>query len=142
MPVYEYRCNDCRRRVSLYIRGFSESPEPVCTNCGGKNLTRLFSTFARLKTDKDVYESILSDSDLVKGMMANDPRALVEWSRRMEGTEGEKAPEYEEMMERMERGPEYEEMMERMERGERWDEVASEMQERESASSETSELEE
>ena len=129
MPVYEYRCNDCRRRVSLYIRGFSESPEPVCTNCGGKNLTRLFSTFARLKTDKDVYESILSDSDLVKGMMANDPRALVEWSRRMEGTEGEKAPEYEEMMERMERG-------------ERWDEVASEMQERESASSETSELEE
>jgi len=129
MPVYEYRCDDCRRRVSLYIRGFSESPEPVCTNCGGKNLTRLFSTFARLKTDKDVYESILSDSDLVKGMMANDPRALVEWSRRMEGTEGEKAPEYEEMMERMERG-------------ERWDEVASEMQERESASSETSELEE
>jgi len=129
MPVYEYRCDDCRRRVSLYIRGFSESPEPVCTNCGGKNLTRLFSTFARLKTDKDVYENILSDSDLVKGMMANDPRALVEWSRRMEGTEGEKAPEYEEMMERMERG-------------ERWDEVASEMQERESASSETSELEE
>jgi len=104
-------------------------PQPVCDSCGSKDLTRLFSTFARLKTDKDVYEDILSDSDLVKGMVANDPRALVEWSRRMEGTEGEKAPEYEEMMERMERG-------------ERWDEVASEMQERESASSETSELEE
>lgn len=129
MPVYEYRCNNCRRKVSLYVKGFSEMPQPACDNCGSKDLTRLFSTFARLKTDKDVYESILSDSDLVKGMMANDPRALVEWSRRMEGTEGEKAPEYEEMMERMERG-------------ERWDEVASEMQERESASSETSELEE
>ncbi len=129
MPVYEYRCNNCRRRVSFYIRGLSESSEPVCTKCGSKNLTRLFSTFARLKTDKDVYESILSDSDLVKGMMANDPRALVEWSRRMEGTEGEKSPEYEEMMERMERG-------------EGWDKVASDMQERESASSETSESEE
>jgi putative FmdB family regulatory protein len=129
MPVYEYRCNDCRRRVSLYIRGLSEKPEPVCTKCGSKNLTRLFSTFARLKTDKDVYENILSDSDLVKGMMANDPRALVEWSRRMEGTEGEKSPEYEEMMERMEKG-------------ERWEEVASEMQESELASPETSEPEE
>lgn len=129
MPVYEYRCVDCRRRVSLYIRGFSESPEPVCTNCGGKNLTRLFSSFARLKTDKDVYENILSDSDLVKGMMANDPRALVEWSRRMEGTEGEKSPEYEEMMERMERG-------------ERWEKVVGDMQESELASSETSDLEE
>jgi hypothetical protein len=92
-------------------------------------LTRLFSTFARLKTDKDVYENILSDSNLVKGMMANDPRALVEWSRRMEGTEGEKSPEYEEMMERMEKG-------------EGWDKVASDMQEKESASSETSESEE
>jgi len=129
MPVYEYRCNDCRRRVSLYIRGLSERLEPVCTNCGGKNLTRLFSTFARLKTDKDVYENILSDSDLVKGMMANDPRALVEWSRRMEGTEGEKSPEYEEMMERMERG-------------ERWEEVVGDMQESELGSSETSEPEE
>jgi len=129
MPIYEYRCNNCRRRVSLYIRGFSERSEPVCTNCGSKNLTRLFSTFARLKTDKDVYDNILSDSDLVKGMMANDPRALVEWSRRMEGTEGEKSPEYEEMMERMERG-------------EGWDKIASAMQEKELASSETSESEE
>jgi putative FmdB family regulatory protein len=129
MPVYEYRCNNCRRRISLYVRSLSERPEPVCPNCGSQNLTRLFSTFARLKTDKDVYENILSDSDLVKGMMANDPRALVEWSRRMEGTEGEKSPEYEEMMERMERG-------------EGWDKIASDMQEKESASSETSKSEE
>ena len=129
MPVYEYRCNNCRRKVSLYVRGFSEMPQPACDNCGSKDLTRLFSTFATLKTDKDVYEDILSDSQLVNRMMANDPRALVEWSRRMEGTEGEKSPEYEEMIERLERG-------------ERWDKVASDMQEGELASSETPELEE
>ncbi len=55
------------------------------------------------KTYKDVYEDILSDRDLTRGMLGNDARALAEWNRRMSG--GEKvAPEYEEIMERMERG--------------------------------------
>jgi hypothetical protein len=55
------------------------------------------------KTYRDVYESILSDRELVRGMLRNDPRALAEWNKRM--TKGEKpAPEYEEITERMERG--------------------------------------
>jgi len=55
------------------------------------------------KTYKDVYEDILSDRDLTRGMLRSDPRALAEWNRRMSG--GEKvAPEYEEITERMERG--------------------------------------
>jgi putative FmdB family regulatory protein len=123
MPVYEYRCNDCRRKIALYVRGFSEKLEPVCTICGSKNLTRLFSTFARVKTDKDVYEDILNDTDLTGRMMAGDPRAMLEWSRKMEGTEAEKSPEYEEVIERMERGEPLEKMM-------------TEMQQRESASPE------
>jgi len=55
------------------------------------------------KTDKGVYEDILSDSQLTKGMLGNDPRALSEWNKRM--SRGEKAaPEYEEMVERMGKG--------------------------------------
>ncbi len=104
MPVYEYRCNDCHSKVSLYVRNFSDTPQPVCTKCNSLNLTRLFSTFARIKTDKDVYDEILNDNDLTKGMMANDPRAMLEWSRRLEGTEAEKTPEYEEVIQKMERG--------------------------------------
>jgi putative FmdB family regulatory protein len=104
MPIYEYRCNDCRRKISLLIRSLSTPQELTCTSCGSKNLTRLFSTFARVKTDKDVYEDILSDNDLTKRMMANDPSAMLEWSRKMEGTQNEKTPEYQEMVERMEKG--------------------------------------
>lgn len=104
MPIYEYRCNDCQSKVSLYIRNLSDTPQPVCNKCNSRNLNRLFSTFARIKTDKDVYEEILNDNDLTKGMMANDPRAMLEWSRRLEGTESEKTPEYEEAIQKMERG--------------------------------------
>jgi putative FmdB family regulatory protein len=119
MPVYEYWCHDCHRKVSIYSKGFTGTTEAVCPSCEGKRLTRLFSTFAIHKTDKDGYEDILSDSQLTKGMLANDPRALAEWTRRMEGKTDTKM------------GPEYEEMMEKLERGESWGKVATEMQEKE-----------
>ena len=111
MPIYEYRCNECRRKVSIFVRGFSGTPEVVCDRCGSKDLTRLFSTFARVKTDKDVYDDILGDTQLVNRMMANDPSALVEWSRRMEGSESSSDSEYSEAIERMERGEPVESIM-------------------------------
>ncbi|MFC1999473.1 zinc ribbon domain-containing protein [Chloroflexota bacterium] len=111
MPVYEYRCNECRRKISIFVRGFSGASQVVCDHCGSKNLTRLFSTFARVKTDKDVYDDILGDTQLVNRMMANDPSAMVEWSRRMEGSDMGKDSEYSEAIERMERGEPMESIM-------------------------------
>ena len=103
MPLYEYRCRQCKRKVMLYSPTFSQV-SPPCTQCGSDTLQRLFSTFSvRSKTHKDVYEDILSDSQLTRGMLADDPRALAEWNKRMSQGE-EVAPEYEEMIERMEKG--------------------------------------
>jgi len=118
MPVYEYRCDNknCRRKVSVLVRGFSGPGEVTCNFCGGKDLTRLFSTFATVRTDQDIYGDILDDSTLVNRMMHNDPTAMVEWSRRMGGTEGEKAPEYQEMVERLERGESYESVVPEMQK--------------------------
>ena len=104
MPIYEYRCNNCHRRVSILIRSVSESLG-ACPNCGSTELNRLFSSFSVRKPDKDVYDNILSDSQLVRGLEGNDPRALVEWNKRMSrGMDEEISPEYEEMLGRMEAG--------------------------------------
>jgi len=102
MPIYEYFCRSCQRKVTLYLQTFSES-SPNCPQCGNNALNRLFSTFSVRKTYKDAYEGILSDNQLTRGMMGNDPRALAEWNRRM-GQGESVAPEYEEMIERMDRG--------------------------------------
>ena len=103
MPLYEYLCRDCKRKVMLYLPTSSDT-SPSCPQCGNDNLQRLFSTFSvRSKTYKDTYEDILSDSNLTRGMLADDPRALAEWNRRM-GQGEEVAPEYEDMIGRMEKG--------------------------------------
>ena len=101
MPVYEYRCNSCKRKVSLFQHSLS-SAVSACPYCSGE-LERVFSTFATHKGYRDVYDDILSDRSLTEGMIRNDPRALIEWNKRMSG--GEKPPpEYQEITERMERG--------------------------------------
>ncbi len=115
MPIYEYRCNNCRRRVEVFVQGFSSPPNPTCTRCGSKNLDRIFSKFAvrRSKSDKSVYDDILSDSKLTRGLMRNDPRALAEWSRKMSrAADEDSTPETEELMDRMEAGEDISEVME------------------------------
>lgn len=101
MPFYEYWCSGCRRKVALYLKTSKQSV--VCPKCASGSLERLFSTFSVRTTDHDIFENILSDSQLVKGMMANDPRSLAEWNRRMSRGE-EPAAEYQEMVEKMEGG--------------------------------------
>ena len=45
MPIYEYGCQECRRRTSVLVRGAAD-PEPICQHCGGRMLSRLISSFA------------------------------------------------------------------------------------------------
>src|SRR4051794_16964304 len=49
MPIYEYRCGDCGRRVSLFYQSVSlaEAGQAAarCPRCGGVQLTRLVSRF-------------------------------------------------------------------------------------------------
>jgi putative FmdB family regulatory protein len=102
MPIYEYWCYNCQKKVSL-LRPASVQVVPACPQCGNNSLHRLFSTFSVRKTYKDIYEDILSDNRLISGMLANDPRALAEWNRRISRDEPV-APEYQEMLDRMEHG--------------------------------------
>jgi len=104
MPVYEYMCNGCQRRVSVFMR--SPKGKPRCPKCGSDDMSRRFSSFAVRGTYKDVYEDILGDNQLTSAMLRNDPRAMAEWNKRMQrGMEsGHEPSEYDEHVERMEHG--------------------------------------
>ncbi len=42
MPIYEYRCQDCGKRVEMLLRSGDESPR--CPSCGSALLEKLIST--------------------------------------------------------------------------------------------------
>ena len=42
MPIYEYRCGKCGGRVEVLVR--SSTTAPVCPDCGGAVMDKLFST--------------------------------------------------------------------------------------------------
>jgi putative FmdB family regulatory protein len=107
MPVYEYLCRKCRHKFTIFVQSSTGAGNtPVCARCQSTEIVRIFSTFSvRSKTDKEIYEDILSDQRLQGAMLAGDPKALAEWNKRMtQGLDQETTPEYEEMLERMEKG--------------------------------------
>ncbi len=46
MPIYEYLCPPCNRVFSFLVKSVSETPDPTCPKCGGKELRRRMSRFA------------------------------------------------------------------------------------------------
>jgi putative FmdB family regulatory protein len=82
MPIYEYECSDCRRRVSLLIRTLAAAGAPACPRCGGANLTRLMSRFATVKSEEARMES-LADSASYGDLDENDPGSVARFMKKM-----------------------------------------------------------
>jgi putative FmdB family regulatory protein len=106
MPIYEYRCGACRRRVDLYYQSFSaaENAVPTCSHCGSQQLSRLVSRVAQLKSEDSRLED-LADPSSFGDFDENDPRSMARWARRMGQELGEDAGEdFDEMVEQLEAG--------------------------------------
>jgi putative FmdB family regulatory protein len=106
MPIYEYACLDCRKRVSVFFRTFSDAErgEAHCPLCDGTQLRRLVSRVAVLKSEESRVDD-LADPSLMAGLEGEDPRALAGFMRRMSDETGEPMDaEMTEMIERLESG--------------------------------------
>ena len=104
MPIYEYRCNRCRRRVTVFQRTIQAAAAPACSHCGASDLTRLISRVAVVRSEESHLDSLASDASLAD-LDESDPRSVARWARRMGRQMGEDlGPEFDEMVERMEAG--------------------------------------
>lgn len=88
MPIYEYECGGCRRRVSLLVLTPSKADAPRCPRCGSAELTRLMSRFATVKSEDARLES-LSDPSSYGDLDENDPASLARFTKRMGEEMGE-----------------------------------------------------
>jgi putative FmdB family regulatory protein len=105
MPIYEYRCAPCRRRVQVLTLRASETPDPVCDRCGNRKLERLMSRFAVARSEESRLDA-LGDPAQLSGLDENDPRSVARWMRRMGREAGEDmaGPEFEQMVDEIESG--------------------------------------
>jgi putative FmdB family regulatory protein len=116
MPIYEYRCHDCRRRVSVWWRTFSEAETdtPRCPRCGGERLDRLVSKVRVIRSEESRLED-LADPTSLGDLDEEDPRSIARWMRKMSHEAGEDmGPEFEEVVDRLEAGESPEDMEESM----------------------------
>lgn len=108
MPTYEFRCNSCKRKVSLTYKTYAAYDEAVhtCPRCGSTDLTRLISrvalkrpSLARLMSGDTADDSALDNID------DSDPRLLGRMLREMSEETGEGlGDEFEDVVNRLERG--------------------------------------
>jgi putative FmdB family regulatory protein len=82
VPIYEYECHDCRRRVSLLVRSLSTTSPPACPRCGSTALTRLMSRFATVKSEEARLESLAEGGDM-GDLDENDPASVARFMKKM-----------------------------------------------------------
>jgi putative FmdB family regulatory protein len=115
MPIYEYRCQDCRRRISLFFRSFEEiEAAPVCPRCGGTRLARLISRVSVVRSEESRIDD-MADPSMLSDLDENDPKSIARWMRKMGAEAGEEMPvEFGEVVDRLESGQSPEEIEEAM----------------------------
>jgi putative FmdB family regulatory protein len=105
MPIYEYRCDQCRKKVSILTLRISEKVDERCEHCGSTSLTRLLSRFATARSEESRLDSLADPANLA-GLDENDPRSMARWMRKMGKEMGEEfgGEDFDEMVDEMESG--------------------------------------
>jgi len=88
VPIYEYECGGCSRRVSLLIRSLASAEAPRCPRCGSAELSRLMSRFASPKSEEARLEAA-ADPSQFGDLDENDPQAVARFVKRMGEATGE-----------------------------------------------------
>ncbi len=139
MPIYEYSCAGCKRKVSLFFPSFkaveerTAAGENCCPRCGSADLARMMSRVRTLRHagagvrsggGEDGEDDFGGMPDDMAGMAAgmegldeNDPKAIARWARQMKETMGDE----------MDMGPEFDRALERIEAGEDPDRVMEDL---------------
>lgn len=96
MPIYEYRCNACRRRFNVLVGVIAQDDPLQCPHCGSIDVTRLISRFARLRNEDDIMDDML-DPDKIGD--PEDPKTMRRWVKEMGKDLGEDfADEFDELL--------------------------------------------
>ncbi len=105
MPSYEYRCLECRKRVSIY-QTYEEygNVSVQCTHCDSPDLKRIIGRVRFARSEESRLES-LADPSSWADFDEQDPRSMARMLRKMGQEMGEEMPtEFDEGIGRLDAG--------------------------------------
>ncbi len=82
MPIYEFRCRQCRERTTALVLIRNRIGEVRCRHCGSSELTRLVSRFATPRSDEARLDR-LTEPTAMAGVDESDPKSVARWMRKM-----------------------------------------------------------
>jgi putative FmdB family regulatory protein len=91
MPIYEYRCRDCRRVSGFLILNLQEPFTPVCGRCGSESLERILSR-VNVRLSEESRLERLADPSQWSGVDENDPKSMARMLKKMGREMGEDFP--------------------------------------------------
>ena len=58
MPIYEYRCQDCKSVNSAFLRSFSSPAPSSCQFCASDQLHRIMSQITYVRSEADKFAQL------------------------------------------------------------------------------------
>ncbi len=82
MPIYEYRCEDCKKISEFLLIRTDEKFIPQCKKCKSKKMTRVLSRVRVIRSEESRLES-LADPSKWGDLDENDPKSMARWMKKM-----------------------------------------------------------
>jgi putative FmdB family regulatory protein len=92
MPIYEFICQNCHKRLSFLVRDISAPFAPKCSSCGNTNLSRVISGFVYHKPLKTVWEESGEPTMHPSEDYYKDPRNIGRWVEKKFQDMGQELP--------------------------------------------------
>ena len=105
MPLFEYRCLDCKKRSTVLVLNPANQAPAACSHCTSARVERILSRFASPKSEEARLEA-LGDPNNLAGLDENDPQSMARFMKTMGEEMGEDlGDDLSEAMESDEAGP-------------------------------------
>lgn len=104
MPIYEFRCLNCKHRFEIFVRYADYGKDPiVCPFCGSSHTQRKIGRIRVARSSESRLEQLADPEKLAS--LEDDPQALGSMMRQMSDELGEDVgPEFDEVVSRLEAG--------------------------------------
>ena len=91
MPIYEFRCDDCGRLTSVFVKSMGAKVDAACGQCGSGKLSRALSRFAYHRSDQTILQEYGAEPKRIEDY--KDPRQIGRWVERKFSDYGMELPE-------------------------------------------------